>query len=412
MPISENRSFASFDGDGVQETFEIPFNYRKKSEIQVFRDGEEESFTFTDPSHILITSPLLNNEILVIQRVTDLSEPAVRFRNSSGWTGAQLNSMVDQLLFSVQESRDTADRGLFIDLTGGYDFQSRPARNLAEPTLPNDAVTKQWAETSMSSNLAQAIAAKNASESIQNDVTSKFNQVSTWHGQVNSWQAQVSDDRLAVADNLMAVTLLHGDVDTWHSDVQGWFGQIDTWQQQVSQDAQQVSTDKNVTEGYRDDSLLFRNEAEQFKNKAEASAEGFPTGGIVMWSGSVATIPSGWFLCDGTNGTPDLRNRFVVGAGGAYGVGDTGGVAEVTLTEAQMPAHSHTGSTNSAGNHTHSVARGAPGGEGAANGTTGSSFDTGVGGAHSHSLTINNTGGGQAHENRPPYYALCFIMKG
>ena len=51
----------------------------------------------------------------------------------------------------------------------------------------------------------------------------------------------------------------------------------------------------------------------------------FPSGGIVMWSGSVASIPSGWLLCDGTNGTPDLRNRFIVGAGSTYAVGATGG---------------------------------------------------------------------------------------
>ena len=52
-----------------------------------------------------------------------------------------------------------------------------------------------------------------------------------------------------------------------------------------------------------------------------------PTGVIVMWSGSIASIPTGWLICDGTNGTPDLRNRFIVGAGSTYSVAGTGGSA-------------------------------------------------------------------------------------
>ena len=50
----------------------------------------------------------------------------------------------------------------------------------------------------------------------------------------------------------------------------------------------------------------------------------FPVGGIIMWSGSVASIPSGWVLCDGTNSTPNLSDKFVVAAGSTYAVGDTG----------------------------------------------------------------------------------------
>lgn len=73
----------------------------------------------------------------------------------------------------------------------------------------------------------------------------------------------------------------------------------------------------------------------------------FPSGGIIMWSGAVNDIPVGWALCDGSNGTPDLRDRFIVGAGGAYSVGDTG----------------------------------------------------------------VNAGSDEANENGPPYYALAYIMK-
>ncbi|MGY6704711.1 hypothetical protein [Roseinatronobacter sp.] len=141
-----------------------------------------------------------------------------------------------------------------------------------------------------------------------------------------------------------------------------------------------------------------------------------PSGGIIMWSGLIATIPEGWFLCDGDNGTPDLRDRFVVGAGGDYGVDDTGGEAEVTLTPEQMPLHGHTGSTNNTGAHVHPTTgfRTLAGGTwfGGTGGNMGQASGTGSAGAHAHSLDIDNAGGDEAHNNLPPYYALAYIMKG
>jgi hypothetical protein len=119
-----------------------------------------------------------------------------------------------------------------------------------------------------------------------------------------------------------------------------------------------------------------------------------PRGVIVMWSGSVDNIPSGWYLCDGQNGTPDLRDRFIVGAGSSYAVGDTGGAAQVTLTVDQIPAHEHTYTDyNSYGGGVI---------------FNGSVLEKRAG----YTAKTSSVGGGQAHENRPPYYALCFIMKG
>jgi microcystin-dependent protein len=83
---------------------------------------------------------------------------------------------------------------------------------------------------------------------------------------------------------------------------------------------------------------------------ASTTIVGVPSGVITLWSGSTASIPSGWVICDGTNNTPDLRDRFVVGAGSSYAVDATGGSSSVTLSTAQMPSHTHTGPS-----HTHSV---------------------------------------------------------
>lgn len=164
-----------------------------------------------------------------------------------------------------------------------------------------------------------------------------------------------------------------------------------------------------------------------------------PTGGIIMWSGIISSIPSGWALCDGTNGTPDLIDRFVVGAGSNYSVGDSGGENSVTLTEAQMPSHTHSinGSTTSAGDHTHYTLRNGSAGTYSHAGDAPTARRVGIGGsenyqlasfspsdeadigltnssgAHNHTLsaTAAAVGGGSAHENRPPYYALAYIMK-
>jgi microcystin-dependent protein len=136
------------------------------------------------------------------------------------------------------------------------------------------------------------------------------------------------------------------------------------------------------------------------------------TGGIVIWSGSTLDVPEGWQICDGTNGTPDLRNRFVVGVGDLYEVTNTGGSAD-----AIVPEHSHTSSIGSQGNHSHTifVTR--------TQTTSGSFVDylAGSGGVqwdtetagntHSHTLTLNSVGEDGTNKNLPPYFALCYIQQ-
>lgn len=200
-----------------------------------------------------------------------------------------------------------------------------------------------------------------------------------------------------------------------------------------------------------------------------------PRGVIVMWSGGTDEVPTGWALCDGSNGTPDLRDRFIIGAGGTLDPDDTGG--SVSKSTSSDGAHAHSASTSSAGSHSHSASTGsagahshtitvgsrtlstshmpshthgmayknAPGGQGfhwvgpnpsgrsgtmqtdaAGSGTShnhsGSSNSTGAhthsvsvtsGGAHTHSVTVNSAGD-HSHsisDARPPFYALAFIMK-
>jgi len=141
-----------------------------------------------------------------------------------------------------------------------------------------------------------------------------------------------------------------------------------------------------------------------------------PTGVIVMWSGNLTSIPDGWALCDGTQGSPDLRDRFVYGVSTGENPGATGGSDTNHLTISQMPSHRHVGTTNSAGNHRHDIDIAYLGG-----GTTyiaKAVMDTAIAqarteyaGEHTHSFTTSYEGGNSPIDNRPAYFKLAFIMK-
>jgi microcystin-dependent protein len=144
-----------------------------------------------------------------------------------------------------------------------------------------------------------------------------------------------------------------------------------------------------------------------------------PAGVIVLWSGSIGSIPSGWALCNGSNGTPDLRDRFVVGAGSTYAVDATGGSANAITVSHTHTFTSNSATTSSAGVHNHTMPSTSSGG-----GSTGAfenrnpiagSIATGDAGAHDHTVTVSgttdSTGNSGTNANLPPYYALCYIMK-
>ncbi len=155
-----------------------------------------------------------------------------------------------------------------------------------------------------------------------------------------------------------------------------------------------------------------------------------PKGVIVMWSGALNEIPSSWALCDGNNGTPNLKDRFVVGAGNGYAVGNTGGTNSVDISHSHSIAADSPG-TSYAGDHQHSYS-----------GTTSINSNTdrrdkhdpnvdSAGSEHTHSYSgVTSVSGGHTHtvnahshygatgvagtttlDNRPPYYALAYIMK-
>ena len=172
-----------------------------------------------------------------------------------------------------------------------------------------------------------------------------------------------------------------------------------------------------------------------------SGVDAFPSGGIIMWSGAANAIPSGWVLCNGQNSTPDLRGKFVVGYSDTdndYDVNDTGGQTNISISVAQLPAHTHdlnhnhtySSNTSSDGAHTHSyTSANHPTSSGPEQNQGGGPEDrttfnvaktTGSSGAHAHSFSgttaafngaSQSAGESGTNKNLPPYYALCYIMK-
>lgn len=237
----------------------------------------------------------------------------------------------------------------------------------------------------------------------------------------------------------------------------------------IAEQAQQIASLINSFNNLDNTVNSFNSRLLSIEGRVMTLEIGIAMGIIVIWSGLVTSIPISWQLCDGTNGTPDLRNRFVVSAGSAYAVNSTGGslnhihTAEgstgfTALSTSQMPAHSHgvNDPTHAHGvwdpGHTHGVndpghAHGAEAalinfnnqptrfstsnGNYAGNlstfgsvtgiGITGSSTNIGIIGSPTN-ISIASTGGGAGHNhsvsttianasNLPPYYALAYIMK-
>jgi hypothetical protein len=118
-----------------------------------------------------------------------------------------------------------------------------------------------------------------------------------------------------------------------------------------------------------------------------------PVGCIVIWGGYINAIPNGYALCDGQEGRPNLTDKFIIGAGNAYPVGSIGGATEVTLTIEQMPEHDHDQPST-------------PNANGSASGNATSHPDGPL-----VTKKTGKTGGGEAHPNMPPYYALAYIIK-
>lgn len=143
---------------------------------------------------------------------------------------------------------------------------------------------------------------------------------------------------------------------------------------------------------------------------------------VRLWSGLTANIPTGWLICDGTNDTPNLTDKFVRGTDSitVRPNGGTGGADSITLAEANLPSHTHTITVGNEAAHTHGIGV-------RINTVIQSNADSGVfyfaissstspgtsdaGSTHTHTGSASSVGSGTSFDNMPAYVALAYIMK-
>ena len=207
----------------------------------------------------------------------------------------------------------------------------------------------------------------------------------------------------------------------------GFYDEIVIGAEEVFPDDNSIKQRICTVNVYKDVEALPRYSLRVTRLSASQGGTGVPTGTVLPWYGQVADIPSGFVLCNGSNGTPDLRDRFIVGAGSTYALGATGGANTVALTASQLPSHYHAVGqmqSNNAGRFliingwSYALTCKMPTG-GQAAGWNGSGGGHGYSGVSTYtynqitSLPVEDTGSNvdTSHENRPPYYALYYIMK-
>ncbi len=164
-----------------------------------------------------------------------------------------------------------------------------------------------------------------------------------------------------------------------------------------------------------------------------------PIGAIIMWGGLYSNIPSGFSICNGSGGTPNLQDRFICATTGSENPGTTGGAHAVSLTTSHLPSHNHSGASGNDGGHWHTTDNQ---GLHAHTAKKQNAFKQGVDRTgvyfngdetyapgdpivnsgyhthtistephHSHTITVGYNGSGNSFNNRPLYYELCFIQK-
>jgi hypothetical protein len=201
-------TFVTYDGDGLTDSFAIPFDYDTPSEVVVTWSGGDAVYTYISDYLIQLTTPAVLGvgESLSIQRVTDIEAPVVSFRNGSGTTGNQLNSMVNQLLRGLQEVANTTLRAIYVNALGVYDFGGKRLTNIGAPVDPGDVARKADVDAVTGAAAASAVLAQNAADTAE-DAKAIANSASLTALQASSDAEMFRDQAQAYANSMALPTI-------------------------------------------------------------------------------------------------------------------------------------------------------------------------------------------------------------
>lgn len=493
-------SYIKYTGDASQTDFTFAFAYFDKTHVHAMVDGGEVPITWLNAQTIQISPAPIAGTSIVVYRDTPKEEPPVDFTDGSILLERDLDTLVLYNLYISQEAIDQAQRSIQLDVFGDWDAKELNIVNLADGVEPGDAINKRQLDYEypdveiVADNMTSVTTVATNMETIttsaelvpyKDDIRTVSTNLTDIHSFKDSYfigpeapeQAvtlgdlwfDTSGNRMMVfgnggwmnagssingTSNRSVQTLTEGQTevtgfvyDSIYLDVYLNGNKLNPLTDFIAETGSSIVLTEPAHEGDVLDCVAYGTFAVVRGAGGSTGWGGTPVGTIAMWSGTLTNIPQGWMPCDGVAGRPDLRNKFVMGAGDLYAAGSTGGFLDATL-----PTHQHTlvggpvtgsGSTDSAGAHNHnSLWIGTSGDE---NGTSspyfsrkgdfgGSYFNyslgntanvpdgatTSDGGAHSHTVTVTVEGGvtgmesageDPAGKNLPPYYALMYIIK-
>lgn len=265
-------SYALYPGDGIQTDWAVPFQYLDQAHVECLVDGVEVTFTWITASTVRVTPAVAIGDTLKVARLTP-SAPLTSFSNTNNLTADNLNRAELQALYVAEEAKDRAEQSLVEDNNGNYDLNGRRIVDLGDPVDAQDAVTKTWAETSMTATLAQAITAKTAAETAQTAAeaaqtaaagsqsaaaTSATN-AATSETNAEADRAAVAADKATVAADKATVAADKATVNTDKGIVAADKATVAADKATVNTDKGIVAADKATTQGYRDTTLTYLN---------------------------------------------------------------------------------------------------------------------------------------------------------
>jgi hypothetical protein len=297
-------SYVFYPGDGTQTDWSVPFPYLSTDHVYVSVAGVEQTITWLNSALIRITPAAPAGTALLLQRVTQKT-PMTVFENTNNLTAENLTLAETQALFIAEEASDRAALSIAIDnATGQYNFQGRRAINVADPVDAQDAVTKNWAETGMSSQLTQATSQKDqavtariaaeaardlaiskAAATAADSLTTAADRVQTGLDRVATAadRVQTGADRVATGQDRSTVAADKATVAADKATVAADKGT-------VASDRITVATDKATTQNYRDTAKTHQDNAAASAAAAAASAASVDGPNLLTKSGNLTGL--------------------------------------------------------------------------------------------------------------------------
>lgn len=392
-------SYVRYTGNGATTNFSLTFPYIDQDHVVVLVDGEEETFSWVNSTTVSISPAPANGAVVELRRITPADARIVDFQNGSLVTEEELDNSALQNFYLAQESADGANDSLGLDdLAQEWDAESRKITNVDDPTDDQDAATKAYVDSVLAADQAAAAAASASAASASASAASS----SASAASVSAASAAAS---AAAASGLWETgDLKHTTKSTASS---GW---LFCGGKTIGNASSGATARANA-----DTSALFTHLWNTFANS------------ICAVSGGRGASAAADFAANKTIALLDFRGRTLAGldtmdgsaasrltsaASGVDGatLGASGGTQTHTLITAEMPSHGH--NVTDPG-HIHTM----DGGSNPAIGTTRGTFGDGSNlgdmftDSASTGISIQNTGGGGAHNNTQPTSVVNIVIK-